>query len=40
MKIQLNGYLDVPEERWDGVINALPEHIALTHAEEGVSPLT
>jgi quinol monooxygenase YgiN len=35
MKIQLNGYLDVPQDRWDSVMQALPEHIALTHAEEG-----
>jgi quinol monooxygenase YgiN len=35
MKIHLNGYLDVPQERWDSVLNALPEHIALTHAEIG-----
>ena len=35
MKIQLKGYLDVPSERWDSVMNALPDHIALTHAEEG-----
>lgn len=35
MKIQLKGYLDVPSERWDSVMNALPQHIALTRAEEG-----
>lgn len=35
MKIQLNGYLDVPQDRWDSVMQALPAHIALTHAEEG-----
>ena len=35
MKIHLNGHLDVPQERWESVMQALPEHIALTHAEEG-----
>lgn len=35
MRIHLNGYLDVPQERWENVMQALPEHIALTHAEEG-----
>lgn len=35
MKIHLNGYLDVPQERWESVMQALPEHIALTHQEVG-----
>ncbi len=33
--VYLDGYLDVPEERWDDVRDALAEHIALTHAEPG-----
>lgn len=35
MIIHLNGHLDIPQDRWDSVMNALPEHIALTQSEEG-----
>lgn len=34
-KVYLNGYLDVPPERWDKVVDALPKHIELTLAETG-----
>ncbi len=34
-RVYLDGYLDVPEERWTSVREALTEHIALTHAEPG-----
>jgi quinol monooxygenase YgiN len=34
-KIYLSGYLDVPAERWDAVMDALPKHIELTMAEAG-----
>lgn len=34
-KIYLNGHLDVPQDRWDSVMAALPTHIALTRAEDG-----
>lgn len=34
-KIYLDGYLDVPEERRESVLAALPKHIDLTLAETG-----
>lgn len=34
-KIYLQGHIDVPLDRLDAVKTALPEHIALTHAEAG-----
>ncbi|MEM7268418.1 MAG: putative quinol monooxygenase [Pseudomonadota bacterium] len=34
-RIHLNGHIDVPEQQRDAVAAALPEHIALTHAEPG-----
>ncbi len=33
--IHLTGHIDVPEERSEAVQVALPNHIALTRAEEG-----
>lgn len=35
MKIQLNGYILVPEDRMDAVRAGLVDHIRLTHAEPG-----
>ena len=34
-RVFLDGYLEVPPERLAAVIQALPEHIALTRAEPG-----
>jgi quinol monooxygenase YgiN len=34
-QIKLNGYLDVPAERWASVLAALNIHIDLTRAEDG-----
>jgi quinol monooxygenase YgiN len=34
-RIYLVGYLDVPAERCDAVLAALPYHIALTEVESG-----
>ncbi len=34
-RIFLDGYIDVPPDRLDAVAAALPQHIALTHAEPG-----
>lgn len=34
-KIHLNGYLDIPSERWDAVMEALPLHVELTKGEAG-----
>ena len=33
--VELRGYLDVPAERWQAVLAALPAHIELTRAEPG-----
>ena len=34
-RVHLNGYLDVPADRWDTVSTALPDHVALTRNEPG-----
>ncbi|SDW35482.1 Quinol monooxygenase YgiN [Ruegeria halocynthiae] len=34
-KVHLNGFITVPADRLEEVRNALPEHIALTRAEQG-----
>ncbi len=34
-RVHLNGYIDVPDHRLEAVKAALPQHIALTHAEDG-----
>lgn len=34
-RIQLDGHVDVPADRWDAVLEALKEHIALTRDEPG-----
>jgi len=34
-RVYLVGYMDVPAERCDAVLAALPYHIALTEAESG-----
>lgn len=34
-RIKLTGYLDVPAQRWDEVMQALAVHIDLTRAEAG-----
>lgn len=34
-RIQLDGHVDVPAERWDTVLEALKDHIALTRKEPG-----
>lgn len=34
-RVYLDGFLDVPQERWDEVCDALDAHIALTRAEAG-----
>ena len=34
-QVQLTGYLEVPPDRLAAVIQALPDHIALTRAEPG-----
>ena len=34
-RIKLEGYLDVPAERWNVVLSALQTHIELTRAEAG-----
>ena len=34
-RVHLSGYIDVPDDRLAAVKAALPQHIALTHAEEG-----
>lgn len=34
-RVYLDGYLDVPEDRWAQVREGLADHIALTHAEPG-----
>ncbi|WP_269141824.1 hypothetical protein [Allorhizobium terrae] len=36
-KVFLNGHIDVPADRLTDVTAALPQHIALTRAEAGVS---
>ncbi|WP_294227074.1 antibiotic biosynthesis monooxygenase [uncultured Shimia sp.] len=33
--IKLTGYIDVPADRLKAVVEALPDHIALTRAETG-----
>lgn len=33
--VVLEGYIDVPAHRVDAIIDALPQHIALTRAEVG-----
>ncbi|WP_240482054.1 putative quinol monooxygenase [Ruegeria marisrubri] len=35
MQIVLTGHMDVPPDRIDAVMAALPDHIALTRAEPG-----
>jgi len=35
MKIRLEGYIDIPADRMETVLAALPEHIRLTRAESG-----
>lgn len=35
IRVFLNGHIDVPEDRLKAVKSALPQHIALTRAEEG-----
>lgn len=35
LKVFLNGYIDVPNDRLEAVTSALPQHIALTLAEAG-----
>ena len=34
-QIRLTGFVDVPRERWEAVLAALPEHIRLSRAEPG-----
>ena len=34
-RVYLVGYMDVPAERYEAVLAALPKHIALTKAESG-----
>jgi quinol monooxygenase YgiN len=34
-RIKLSGYLDIPSESWDKILEALEIHIALTRAEAG-----
>lgn len=34
-QIRLTGYLEVPADRLEAVLAALPEHVALTRAEPG-----
>jgi quinol monooxygenase YgiN len=34
-KIKLEGYLNIPSERYQAVMDALDEHINLTRAEQG-----
>ena len=34
-RVLLNGYVDVPAERWDEVRDALDDHIMLTRNEPG-----
>lgn len=33
--IRLTGYIDIPQDRYEAVAAALPDHIALTRAEPG-----
>ena len=33
--ITLQGMMDVPPDRWQAVLDALPDHVALTLAEPG-----
>lgn len=35
VKILLNGYIDVPDNRLEAVKSALPQHVSLTQAEPG-----
>lgn len=35
MTVYLDGYLDVPNDRLEEVLAALPQHITLTRAEPG-----
>lgn len=34
-KVYLSGHVDVPADRWDAVMTALPKHVELTLAEPG-----
>ncbi|WP_421848019.1 putative quinol monooxygenase [Marinomonas sp.] len=39
-KITLSGHIEVPREDLDAVLTELPNHIALTHQEEGCITFT